>query len=542
MAISDVPSWMQVTRGSSPILLVAPHGGRRHDLRIPGQHKINDLLTAEVTRDLAAACGASTIVNAHLDRNTLDLNRVSQLRRDAPWMVELLAQTLDELLVEHGHAIVLMMHGWNVTQAACDVGVGLREHGEALRPVRPDTVTVSNDFVAARLRPLQARAADAGIAVTIGSRYPAAHPNNSLQLFRAGADGDAETPCPIAALCRRASIEAVQLELAIPLRWPGPRRDRFVAMLAEVFGAPAARTPPARVPPVPLRTLAGRITERRGLQCIVGDALVMVGIDGAEAGPVAGRVVISPGPDELVLFTGELSHPSDRHAIPPLAITALASEGLRVTYDGPLVRFPTLTPFLDLERGLAGGTLVEGHVDLTFAADRTGIGGFGDVHGAFVVDGRRQVVAVRGVTTHRTETHTGSSFPACRLILPTAPWGGSSFGLDRGVALTATADGGLAGRLVGQIESADGVVTAHARVAIDLATTGGTLALVIEEPVALARTVRAILERAIPVRRPGREGTVVETTFALVRAGGAYLGWIEVSIERAPSALHVISG
>ncbi|MEO6027486.1 MAG: hypothetical protein ABIR79_11525 [Candidatus Binatia bacterium] len=541
MASSEVPSWIEVTHGSTPILLVAPHGGRRYDVRIPGQHKVNDLLTAELTRELASACGASTIVNAHLDRNTLDLNRVSQLRRNAPWMVDLLAETLARLVARHGHAIVLMMHGWNVTQAACDVGVGLREQEDRLVPVRPDTVTVSDEFVATRLRPLQALAAEAGIPVTIGSRYPAAHPNNALQMFRAAANDASEVPCPIATLCRRAPIEAAQLELAIPLRWPGPRRDRFVALLAEVFGAAPSTTSSYRQAPTGLRTVAGRVTERRGLQCVAGETLIMVGLDGAETGPVAGRVVVSPGAGELVLFTGELSSPADRYAMPPLAIASVAGDGARVTYDGPLVRFPTLTPFLDLERGLAEGTLIEGTIDLTFEADRVGIAGFGDVRGEIVVDGCRQTIAARGVATSRSETHTGHALPTCRLTLPAAPWGGSLLGVERGATMVAGADGFLTGSLVGQIATPVDVVTARARVDIDLGTTEGTLVLAIEEPPALARTVTATLERAIPVRRPGRDGAVVETTFALVRVEGSYLGWIEVSVERMPPVPTITS-
>jgi hypothetical protein len=31
MAMIDVPFWITVKRGRAPILLLAPHGGRRHD-------------------------------------------------------------------------------------------------------------------------------------------------------------------------------------------------------------------------------------------------------------------------------------------------------------------------------------------------------------------------------------------------------------------------------------------------------------------------------------------------------------------------------
>ena len=38
---------------------------------------MNDLHTATLTRDLAAATGAATLVNAALDRNDVDLNRLT---------------------------------------------------------------------------------------------------------------------------------------------------------------------------------------------------------------------------------------------------------------------------------------------------------------------------------------------------------------------------------------------------------------------------------------------------------------------------------
>lgn len=534
-----VPSWLRVVEGSAPLLLVAPHAGRRRDLRIPGRHKVNDLMTAEVTRALAAATAASAIVNEHLDRNTLDLNRVTQLRRDAPWMIDLIAEMLEGMVATHGHAIVLTIHGWNVTQPVCDVGIGMREHGDALVPVRPETITVSDAFLTSHVRALQALAADADLHVTIGSRYPAAHANNALQLFRAAPDhGDAF--CPLAALCRRVRIEAVQLELAIPLRWPGPRRDRFVALLAKVFGADfVARAPVRRASTRPLRTVGGRVTERRGLQCVADQTLVMIGIDAADDGPVAGRIVISRWRDDLILFTGELSHPDDHASVPPLAITPVADDMFRVTYYGPLMRFPVLTPFLDLERGLAAGTLVEGRIDLVFTADRGGVRGFGHVQGDVEIDGHRQAIDVRGATTHRAQTFMAQQFPHCRLTLPEGPWGPSSWSRDRERPLVVGADGSVTGALRGEVASVDGVRTTHADIEIVRTTTGDTLRLRIDDDAAGPTTVVASVERAIPVRRPGRDGAVVETTFALVRAQGRYLGWFEMSIERAATALDV---
>jgi hypothetical protein len=118
MAMIDVPSWITVKRGRAPILLLAPHGGCRHDARHPGKHTVNDLLTADLTRELAASCGASMIINESLNRNQLDLNRLRQVRRDAPSMIALLTDMLGAMASEAGHTTVLVVHRWNVTQTA----------------------------------------------------------------------------------------------------------------------------------------------------------------------------------------------------------------------------------------------------------------------------------------------------------------------------------------------------------------------------------------------------------------------------------------
>ena len=47
--------------------------------------------------------------------------------------------------------------------------------------------------------------------------------------------------------------------------------------------------------------------------------------------------------------------------------------------------------------------------------------------------------------------------------------------------------------------------------------------------------LRASLERIMPVLRPGPGGTVVETTYAMVRAGERSIGWLEMSVLRGVS-------
>ncbi len=530
MSAPDVPSWIDVTKGTAPILLFAPHGGRRHDPRIPGTHKVNDLWTADVTRQLAAACGASTIVNPATDRNVVDLNRLSQVRRDAPWLLDLLARSLDDMLARFGRATVLVVHGWNVSQAACDVGIGLRDESGRLVACRPGAQTVSDAFVTERLRPLQARAQSDGITVTIGSRYPAAHPNNLLQLFRTVPEGLDDGL--LARLRERGRIEAAQVELAIPLRWPGPRRDRLVALLVETLAREAPPTVVSATVARAPRALAGRVTRRRGLQFVADEMLVMASIDATDVGPTGGRLVISRDVDRLALFTGELSSPEEPWRVPPLSIEADATGRLRLTFEGPIMTFPSHTPFLDLERGLAGGTVTEGWFDVTFRPARDGLGGdasnaFGDVQGKMMVDGISMPVATRGVGT--TAVAPGARrFPSCRVTLPTSSWGTVALATDPDEPLYG--DGGeWRGVLTGHatIFAADRRTRADA--ALRLGDGEGALTLYGSDGSVLAGR----LERLIPVRRPGREGTVVETTFALVRVAGTCVGWLEVTTVSA---------
>jgi hypothetical protein len=183
--------------------------------------------------------------------------------------------------------------------------------------------------------------------------------------------------------------------------------------------------------------------------------------------------------------------------------------------------------------------LVEGRVDLVFTADRGGVRGFGVVRGDIEVDGRRQAISVRGATTHRAQTFMAQQFPHCRLTLPEGPWGPSSWSRDRERPLVAGADGSVTGTLRGEVASVDGVRTMCAEIEIVRTTAGDTLRMWIDDDSTPRRTIVAGVERAIPVRRPGRDGAVVETTFALVRVQERYVGWFEISVERAAAALDI---
>src|SRR5271154_3261266 len=86
-------SWLEVIDANSPLLLIAPHGGRAEPrTRSMLNPKVNDLHTADITRGLATRLGASALINVAMDRNRLDCNRLSQIIERAPWLLEMIAE------------------------------------------------------------------------------------------------------------------------------------------------------------------------------------------------------------------------------------------------------------------------------------------------------------------------------------------------------------------------------------------------------------------------------------------------------------------
>ncbi|MGH7894196.1 MAG: hypothetical protein ACREQL_05965, partial [Candidatus Binatia bacterium] len=500
-----MPDWVEVRHRDAALLLLAPHGGRRTSPRYPGRDKVNDLHTAELTRELATTCGATSIVNGVRDRNEIDLNRVEEVRHHAPWLLDLIADTLEHLVAQSGGVTLLVIHGWNVIQSVCDVGIGLVERDGRCLPAGNGHATASERFLEETVRPLQRLAARHAIAVTIGARYPAAHPNNLLQLFT---PARIEDPHPairrIAALADR--VNAVQVELGIPLRWPGPRRTAFTALLARVLRrAESERRAAASQGALPPTTLAcgGRIARRRALQFIDAELIGMTSIDAGEAGGVAGRLLLSVGSDHLALFTGELARRGGAGlSIPHLDYVDDAGGGLRVRYAGPLLAFPTLTPFLDLESGLARGELVEAALDSRFTPDRAARAGsnrageFGGLDGTLVLGDVRRRLHARAYATHGLPRGP-NCYPFVRLTLPDTSLGGvelTSHGPPTGpsgpgqtsvtLALTGTSEHGP---LVGACELVLGSSSGHARLTVGPRTSE-------------RRQLEATLERFIPVR------------------------------------------
>ena len=203
--------WLEVIEGVGPILLIAPHGGRAGAASRSTLHpKVNDLETAAITRDLAQRLGATALINAGMDRNEIDCNRLSQLGGRAPWMLDLIAQCAQQMIERHGHATVLLIHGWNVIEPRIDFGLGLREANGRLRPPADAHVSASDGFINGPVAALSARLGAAGITPTFGLRYPGGASQNLLQAFtQRHAASEIEALRQLAGLAARGAIDAL---------------------------------------------------------------------------------------------------------------------------------------------------------------------------------------------------------------------------------------------------------------------------------------------------------------------------------------------
>src|SRR5262245_56796611 len=233
---SSLPPWMRYISGEAPIVLVAPHGGRRPaDAPIKDSIKVNDLYTAELTAALASRTRSYALMNHALDRNDLDLNRISQVRTRAPWFLSALGELLSTLVDEYGMARVFFIHGWNVVQPVCDLGMGLKQRGNHVVPgSKFAAATLNAAFLSSVVLPFRTAALAQGLDIAIGRRYPAADKDNVMQLFstRFAQDHSPEIR-NLAELSRQGKVNAVQLELGVGLRWPGRERERFVEVFCQ---------------------------------------------------------------------------------------------------------------------------------------------------------------------------------------------------------------------------------------------------------------------------------------------------------------------
>ena len=416
--------------GTTPLVLVAPHGGRRDHVRRPwgkSALKVNDLHTAALTAELASRTGAAALINDATDRNDVDLNRISAAVEHAPDFLARLAAILDDTIARFGHATLLTIHGWNVVQPAVDVGLGCTP-GDDPFAVGP-AAAVSAPFAASAVRALTSACAARGIVATIGARYPAKGRENLLQLFTPRYRDDArDLVRTLAVFADR--TDAVQLELSIPLRWAGPWRERLleacIAVVPQLTGAAKATRPSTR----PAEPVAPSAPAWRTLQFVSERLSGLIAIDG-----IGGRLLLFLPSGGVLLFTGERVVPQPADHVGALAFEQ-TDAGVVVRYGGPLLDFDETTPFLDLEHGLGSARLMEGAVALGFTPAHESLGSAGDF-------GR-----VSGTITLSADRFTIDGWGFCEDGPPTGPWPRLRAALrlaeGRSLTLTTTPEGGPA--------------------------------------------------------------------------------------------------
>jgi len=409
MTTIATPPWCRWREGRSAILVVAPHGGRRDPqpgalpARAPrgGVHtrKVNDLHTAALAEELAETLDAALIVNPAVDRNHLDLNRISQVTARAPWFLALIEALLGDILTRHARAEVLFVHGWNVVQPKCDIGVGWTLASAAAAHAHADALTISPSYAADRLDRLQGLCAAEGIATAFGERYAARHPNNLLQLFRVRPEQGAATR--LAQWAAAGRVQAIQLELGVAVRWPGPYRRGFLRAMAAAFdgnGSAARRAHAARTRSRPIETRGALLRPPASLQLY--DSAAAIGltarIDHNGPNGINGRVLLLLGGNRLALFIGE-----DARGTGPADYGPYFSptpDGFALRFAGPALAGEDGSLYVDLEQAFAASQLCSVAVDLQFQRGLSA--DFGCASGWIQVDGVRRTIAAPAFARH----------------------------------------------------------------------------------------------------------------------------------------------
>jgi hypothetical protein len=380
--------WLEIIEGDAPILLIAPHGGRAGAAAQRTLHpKVNDLETAEITRQIAARLGARALINMAMDRNELDCNRLSQITQRAPWLLELIAQQLAGIIHRTGHATVLLIHGWNIIEPRIDLGLGLRDVGGTLRPPSGAHVSANDAFIQGPVSTLAARLRDAQIHPTFGLRYPGGAAQNLLQGFTPRhAASEAE---PLRLLARMAAdgvLDALQLEMSVALRLPGKLRERAIEAISDTFinhgtmrreAVPSKPYPPVHIirqtmPSSTRKTAASNAPPSRVGVEFYDPAARIGGMVSFDFGPGAagGRIMILFDRCRVALFTaeGRAERNGNRLSIGPLSLNAAPGGSLR--FQGPAVIVDDGTAYLSVERALATGRLdLMAEVEATFEFD-----------------------------------------------------------------------------------------------------------------------------------------------------------------------------
>jgi hypothetical protein len=377
--------WLEVVRGGSSVLLIAPHGGRAGAAAEAKLHpKINDLETAAISRTLARRLDATALINCGMDRNELDCNRLGQLAARTPWLLEMIADEVTKIVSRCGRAIVLLIHGWNIIEPRVDFGFGLKATATGLCPTPGAHVSASNDFICGPASELASRLRAAGIIPTFGLRYPGGAAQNLLQVFTPR-HLTSENPAVrrLALLAREGQIDAAQLELSVTLRLPGPARDKALEAITYTFNGAGQRSKvAASIEIVRQREAAPRkMTKgsdapplRIGVE-FYDPVARLGGIASFDFGPNAagGRIMMLFEGRRVALFTGEggATRSGSRISLGPLSFDG-GAEHSRLQFKGPAVIVDDGTAYLSVEGALAEGRLdPEMEIDATLGLQAT---------------------------------------------------------------------------------------------------------------------------------------------------------------------------
>ena len=371
VGLEQAATWLQTIEADSPILLIAPHGGRAGAASRATLHpKVNDLHTADIARELARRLGAAALINFGMDRNQLDCNRLTQLAEQAPWILKMIAERVTSIVERHGRAIVLMIHGWNIIEPRVDLGLGVRTIGGELRPTGQARVSASDEFIRGPLMDFAARLREGGVTPTFGMRYPAGALHNLVQAFtERHRDSTVVALRTIAALSETAQVDAAQLELSVAVRMPGPLRDRCIDALESAFG-PRAEEPsrsglrlkivrePMPRPAAPARVAAPSIPTRVGVEFFDPRAGFGAMASFDLGGGFGARIMFLSKGRRVALCTceGRVKLAGDGLSLGPLTL-AVERRELHLGFSGPIVIVPDGSAYLSIERALASGRL-----------------------------------------------------------------------------------------------------------------------------------------------------------------------------------------
>ncbi len=388
---ATLPPWIETREGRSGIIVLAPHGGRRRRPIRRGD-SVNDLYTAEIATELAERLDAPAFINHGLDRNESDLNRISHLARDQGWLLEALRERVEALVVSGRAPLLVFVHGWNMVVPCCDVGVGLRNRGVMLTGRYP---TVSRQTFDDTVRPMIEAVKNAGLEAALGLRYPGSGKDNALQIFsgRYHEHADADV-ARLSQLALMDSVDAVQLELGIPLRWEGARRGVLVEALVESFRVAAAGRPlpdaPAAVGLERRRgwdTTANRPRSENGpapeqgynLQAVLGEGAggLFAGVEATGPDSMACRICLVNTDGSMNLFVAEDDWSGEPGVYESHGLSWRVRPHemvLEAGFRGAMVSYPSHDAYEDLEAGLAGSHLVEAELNMRFEERSDGFG------------------------------------------------------------------------------------------------------------------------------------------------------------------------